>query len=329
MPVTWNSDGSLYVYGVFSASDYNTIVNRYNTILGLSLSTRPTGHVLTAADLEAIRDAIYTKSGDYNIPTLPGPFSKGQLWPKMTWPATSYKYREWTYTSNGDFYVPAGVYGINVISMVGGGGGGGAGTNYRYGGAGGSGGSGGWYQNYHINVNPGDHVQIYVGGGGMGFKLDGSYPANTGDGSVICGQSGGNTFITINGNTVLTATGGGGGYVARDFSPVGDDDATRRGNGGYAGGPNGVGGGQGQQGTSSKSGHNTFAGPNGANSPWGTGGSGGIATSNNGDPNINGQPASGYGAGGGGGGSCGRTGYFYRWYGGNGSPGRVVIGIPG
>lgn len=325
MAIQWNSDGSIWAHDIFSASDYNTIASFYNNLLGINIGSLGSGHILTHDDMNNIRNAVLSKSGDYNIPgNFPGAFYSGQIWPALTWSPTSYKYREWTYTGNGEFWVPAGVHGINVVMIVAGGGGGGFGTNQEYGGSGGSGGSGGWYQNYHLNVNPGDHVQIYIGGGGRGsYRIDTAATGQNGPYGLATSDStsGGDSFITVNGNEVLRVTGGGRGIVA---APNGEG-----GQGGYAGSPNGSSGGQGTRGRSHYSGHGTYAGPNGANSPWGQGGQGGIASGQNTNPAINAGSASGYGAGGGGGGTCANTGWYFTWTGGDGSPGKCVIGLPG
>lgn len=320
MTVVRDATGGYSATGIFTLGDYNTIVSNYNMSTGAGIPLLTAGHILTANDLNTIRNLVAARGGDYNIPTLPGPFSYHQIWPKMYWPGTSYKYRVWTYTQGYyRFYVPAGVSGINVVGMVGGGGGGGMGINPGPGGAGGAGGSGGWYTNYRIPVTAGQLFELWVGAAGPGTKWT---PGAAGWNYANWHQSpgpGGDTYIHINGQQALFAGGGRNG---------GDAWYWGGGSSGAGGSPNGNNGPSGGGGWSNKSGRVYIDGPNGANSPWGTGGRGGRTSGWNGSPDINALDASGYGAGGGGGATCDTSGWYNTWMGGNGSPGWCQIALP-
>lgn len=71
---------------------------------------------------------------------------------------TFFGIRSAVYTSNGTFYVPAGIFQI-TIKVWGGGGGGGNNTN-------GAGGGGGGYSVQTISVNPGEPIGLFIGAGG-------------------------------------------------------------------------------------------------------------------------------------------------------------------
>lgn len=321
MTVVKDASGGFTATGLFTLGDYNTIVSNYNQMTGTRIPLLSKGHILTANDLNNIRNLVGSKAADYVIPPLPGPFSWHQIWPKMYWPGTPYKYRVWTYTQGYyQFFVPPGVSHITVIGMVGGGGGGGMGINWEYGGAGGAGGSGGWYTNYTINVVPGQSFEIWVGGGGTGTKWT---PGSAGWQATSWRQwpgPGGDTYIHINGRQVLFAGGGRNGTDAQQWGG---------GAGGAGGSPNGNNGGAGGNGWSHKSRHVYIDGPTGAASPWGAGGRGGITSGWNGSPTLNAGDATGYGSGGGGGATCDTTGWYSTWMGGNGAPGWCQISLSG
>jgi hypothetical protein len=203
------------------------------------------------------------------------------------------------YAQNDTFVVPAGVFHLNFDWIIGGGASGGAGQQQGNGGGGGGGGGGGWYQNYGLAVNPGDVISIFVGAPG---------PST---GQLSNGQNGGDTFLQINGNEFVRATGGVGGQLSTNgagtFNPA---------PGGPGGSPNGTPGGAGPPGTSdSASGSGADGG--GGPMPGSFGGHGGGIGQNGGD-------GSGFGSGGGGGGFHDRTAPQF-WYGGNGIVGYVQI----
>jgi len=93
--------------------------------------------------------------------------------------------------------VPAGCYGIDFISRGGGGPGGHGNT-----GAGG-GGSDGTYCEGYLPVEPGDVVEVALGGQGN--------PGTPLNGTVVGATAGGTTTISVNGIVIVTCPGGGGG----------------------------------------------------------------------------------------------------------------------
>ncbi|GIV27289.1 MAG: hypothetical protein KatS3mg027_1103 [Bacteroidia bacterium] len=195
-----------------------------------------------------------------------------------------------TYTFNftgavQNWVVPAGVCQIEV--KVWGAGGGGGGTDAQ---PTSNGGNGGFVQ-ATINVNPGDNITIYTGGGGGGGANGGNAPGGIGGwgygnggnggnsgpsgGSGAGGGGGGASAVLVNGNVVVVAGGGGGSGGAGCGSGCGCTN-----------GASGVGGAGG--------------GSNGGNGVSGaTGGISGASGTPNGQ---NGQNKGGDGAGGGGGG---------------------------
>lgn len=134
------------------------------------------------------------------------------------------------------FTIPATVTSITLTAIGGGGGGGGctgSGDNH----AGGGGGSGG-ISSVTISVTPGTSLSIAVGAYGAGastyFNVPQYYnPEN----HNYYGLTGGTSSVSYNGNVVVSATGGSGGWYSNGDSCVGD-----AGNG-AGGSPNGVRGG--------------------------------------------------------------------------------------
>lgn len=93
----------------------------------------------------------------------------------------------------GPWTVPAGIYRLSEVLIVGGGGGGGSGASGSAG-AGGAGGQVKYLRN--VPVVPGDTITVTIGAGGSG-----------GNGTSVLGTDGGSTTMTI-GSTAYTATGG-------------------------------------------------------------------------------------------------------------------------
>jgi len=165
-----------------------------------------------------------------------------------------------TYTTSGNWTVPAGVTSVTVEIWGAGGGGGGSNTNA----AGGAGGGSGAYVSRIIPVTPGTYAFTLGTGGNAGTAAGGT------------GGTGGNSTITIGGFT-LTANGGTGGVG--DAGAVGAGGAASggttntNGNPGLAGGASGGNGGASPNGGTGGTGNTNGAGSAG-NTP-GAGGGGG------------------------------------------------------
>lgn len=166
--------------------------------------------------------------------------------------AGGYAYDGQIYTTQGSdtFVVPAGITSVTV-KLWGGGGGGGAGGTAAAGGAGGGGG----YVTATLSVTPGETLNVYVGGAGLG-----------GSQSTAGGGGGGGSFSSVyRGGTALAIAGGGagGGGGLNNGGRSGGD-------GGAGGGTTGVAGSGG-----SGSGGSNSGGSGGTSSAGGAGGSGG------------------------------------------------------
>ena len=106
-----------------------------------------------------------------------------------------------TFTSDGTFIVPDGVYKIWVTACAGGGGGGGATWNRSYTTGAGGGGGGALIVNKPYNVTPGQSIPITIGKGGAGGASAFTY------GDDKDGSNGGNTIV----GDLVTLKGGYGG----------------------------------------------------------------------------------------------------------------------
>jgi hypothetical protein len=200
-----------------------------------------------------------------------------------------------TYTANGNFTVPAGVYSIIVECWGAGGGGGSSNSNGGNPRAGGGGGGGG-YSKSIISVTPGNSFNIVVGSGGAGgnagagaaggnstFNVT-TVVANAGTGGGRGGNGTAGAGATAGTGTTLYTGGSGAAGVNGTGSGGGGGGAGSTGNGGIASGTtagtgtalNGGNGGAGKSGVSS-------AGSIGNN--YGGGGSGGFATAGTGERN--------------------------------------------
>ncbi len=160
-----------------------------------------------------------------------------------------------TYTSNGSFTVPAGIYFLSVECWGAGGAGGGSNSN----GDGGSGGGGGGYTTSNLSVTPGQIIPVTVGVGGTGVV------GGTGNNGTA------SSFLTLNANG---GTGGGAnrGTVGAGGTASGGTTNTT-GSNGSAGAASGGNGGAGANGGTGGTGSTNAAGGNG-NSPGGGGGGG-------------------------------------------------------
>lgn len=215
-----------------------------------------------------------------------------------------------TFTSNGNFTVPAGVSTIYVSGCAAGGGGGAggssAGSTNLVGGGGGAGGSAGQSiirQAY--SVTPGQVIPITIGGGGTAGAA-----AASGNNTGGTGGAGGNTVVgSLVTLTAASVSGGGGGCALN----------AGVGSGGAGGVPGATGYPRGSYGSD---GNYTGNGGPGASSPFGGGGGGARAASSAG---YSAFAASGYGAGGGGGGACYGGAAGPGGNGGAGAPGIVII----
>lgn len=212
---------------------------------------------------------------------------------------------------------PTGITTMHVNAIIGGGGAGEGAT-----GNGPGGGAGEYLSNLDIPVKAGDSISIEIGNGGSGSS---SAPGSFAGGLWIVnghlgeeGWPGGNTTISINGNVVLTAHGGGGGIWLNDAPGIGG-----------AGGGSGAASGGVPLPPYDHDGNSLSGGGKGADSPLGTGGAGG-SYENTGSGSYNsihsaGSDATGYGAGGGGQGYYNSQNSNDSYLAGSGSPGYVSI----
>lgn len=307
---------------VITALSINTLIDAYNSELGLSLPNVNVGDEITAAFFlnmhTQVRDAAEYQGRAISLPN-PSSFAKGQVIKLEAWgmPGPALEAKTESYFEDGSFVVPQGVNKIMVNWLVAAGGGGGASTEWENGGGGGGGGSGGHIRYRELNVTPGQILRWTIGQGGVaGVRQSKDTFLPTADGG-----DGGNTILYIASNKVLEAVGGKGGKQNRNA----------RGNtptaGGVAGTPDGLPGGQGQ------AGYNDYASaPGGPGAPGpvsgcygGAGGNTGGGSSENGP--STGKAGVGPGSGGGGGGSRDRT-NPWRWYGGPGAKGFIEFTYP-
>ena len=150
------------------------------------------------------------------------------------WKSALYAAGNSSFTSNGSFTVPAGVYSLTAI-VIGGGGGGGGCTGYGDNHAGGGGGSGG-LQTTNLVVTPGETLDILVGAGGYGASTFFNSPVYTNpNNSGYTGTTGGTSSIKRASTVLATATGGVGGTYSDGDSCIAQSGA--------GGSPNGVSGG--------------------------------------------------------------------------------------
>jgi len=211
-----------------------------------------------------------------------------------------------TFTANGTFNVPAGVYTIVVECWGGGGAGGGTTTNSA---SRGGGGAGGQYARKQFSVVPYQAITVTVGGTKAG---------GTGDGGA-----GNDTWFSSNDSNGCVAKGGAGGQAHQNGAAKGSGSTTngvgdivQKGGDGSAGGT-GTTGGAGGGGAGS-----TGDGGNAAGNTQGTG-----TASNGGDGGAgrstvgNGNPGNNYG----GGGSSGYTTSSTDRTGGTGAQGLCVV----
>lgn len=232
-----------------------------------------------------------------------------------------------TYTSSQNVTVPAGFTHVDIF-CAGGGGGGGRGygsTSNTY--AEGGGGGGGGYTNtaYNVSVNQGEVLNCIIGAGGTGAQS--GYNYNGKDGSI--------TSVSRNGVTLCTANGGRGGQSDNSHVTIGAKGGSDGGEGAYndydgykdPGGNGGSDGNPGQGRTTrafGESWNTIYCGGGGGgdcdSGLQGAGGAGGGGAGGSGrNPGNNGVPNTGGGGGGGGGNPR------YRYSGGNGASGVVLI----
>lgn len=237
------------------------------------------------------------------------------------------------------FVVPSGVTSVSVKSWGGGGGGGGGAAS-----ASGASGGGAGYVSGSITTTPGEVLDVYVGGAGMG----GTY--STG-GSDAGGGGGGGGYSSVyrSSTPLLIAAGGGGGGGARNALDGGQGGpgggtsgtaGTASGNGGGGGGgtptTGGSGGSGGNNNGSSGSSLNGGNGADGRSSQGndGSGASGGLASGGDGgSPNNNNTRAGGGGGGsglfGGGGGGASSSSNSAAGGGGGGGSSYIDSGATG
>ena len=185
----------------------------------------------------------------------------------IDWEA-EYGYKIEAYTSDGIFYVPPGVTGVDVL-VVGGGGGGGRNASPNASGGGGAGGLA-WEEGY--SVTPGTTINITVGSGGSaGTRTPGEAKAT----------SGGNSSF----GTLVAEGGGAGGQ---------NDTGMLNGDAGGSGGGSASTGGAGGAGSQGNKGGDGQGGAGGGGGGGGAGGAGGNSSGNNGANGGAGLNFSGY-----------------------------------
>ena len=247
---TTTSGSNITTTGRIQSSDLNDIANHFRQWFSVSF-TAPSGRIM-ASDFNNLRQAILNGAGTaYSISQLPGTVSTNQRITSTTWGYATANFSSTTinYTSNGSYTIPVGCNSLTINQLVAGGGGGqfasASGTASEA--TSGGGGSGGFQSNYTISVSAGDVISVDIGGGGTNGSIDGS------------ATDGGSSFVQLNGNTILTCSGGQ--HADAAHATRGQTITT---SGGGSGSPNGNSGGT----------------PAGGNSPYngyGAGGNGGHA----------------------------------------------------
>lgn len=285
----------LTTYGIIEANDYNSIINKYNRETGFTHYYKNTGDLITSDDwydlLNSLKNYIGVK---YKIDILPNSFNKNGIITSTSWGKAIMQEdgRIYEVTTIGEtcFDIPSWATKVYIYWLMAGGAAGGDGDETRGGYSGGGGGSGGYYQNYILNVPSNQKFCVNIGKGGPSDVKWNS----TGDSIIIEYNWGGDSFLKVNGNEVLRATGG--------------QISLLKSVGGIGGSPNGNKGSDGV----SKGWEKDHLGGNGADSPLGKGG---IANWDDKAPS-----GTGYGAGGAGGCTRDRKKPHY-WKGGDGSQG--------
>lgn len=155
--------------------------------------------------------AAFVKTGGVWVPTKKLFVKSGGEW-QLVYPIPG----EISFSSNGSFVVPNGVFQLS-LSAIGGGGGAGngvdGGANNDYGGSGG-GGAGQQVSGYAIPVTPGEIISVSIGAGG------GNAPSNRDQ--VNYGGTGGTTYIyTSQGTYYLLGGNGGQGMSGQGFMGAG------------------------------------------------------------------------------------------------------------
>lgn len=312
----------IWLTGEVVHDDLLAIANWYNSnFYGYSASYWGNSGRVTAADYNALLGSINSGAGSWwHTPSIPGQVGSGQRITGGQWfnaPTVTFSPFQaiWWQSGNPNSYtVPPGCNSITISALFGGGGGGGGGIQEENGGGGGGGGASSWVLGRTIGVSAGNVLNSNVGGPGTGrgVSSDG-YSFSNG------ATAGGDSSVTINGNTAGYAHAGGPGGDAGPYSGgSGGGGGASDGGAGAGAGPNGD---NGIEGGSHKTGHGKSNGGNGGGTPWGSGGAGG--NSSNG---WVGQLGTAEGCGGGGGGNNdGDSAQF--WAGGNGQNGVSVVNL--
>lgn len=308
-----DNNNFLITNGIIDADDYNAIIRKYNSEIGFNHYSVNTDDIITAYQMNDLLNNLRNYTGSYNI-SLPNNVNTGDDIVSLSFGPAIIKTMILRYTNNANYTIPGGCYRIRVNVIQAAGGGGGGGIEYEYGQSGGSGGSGGYQLNQYFDVNPGDNLNIVVGQGGTGTTLNNIYWNYSAYGQPA--TNGGDSYIQVNGNTIIYTSGGGAGTN-------GNSEGTD-GIGGKAGYPNGNQGYNGIKGASHHTGRGHSAGVQGASSYFGPGGSGGDAYNSSAG---NGGNASNYGAGGGSGANVDGA-APNAWAGGNGGSGYIEIQLP-
>lgn len=285
----------------------------------------PIGSVVT---LSAAPDPGYAFTG-WSAPECPGVAPCEQVLGEspVNLTATFLLLRSSTFTTSGEFTVPAGTTEVRVLAV----GGGGGGANGHQGGGG-----SGRVVTATLTVTPGEVVPVIVGAGGLGAALCNNCNeiiGNTPGGPSSFGEltaAGGNTPTVVNGPG---ANGGSGGGGSCNGGPLGGAGGAAGGNGGACSYQGGAGQGSFVAALATFTAHELSAAPGGAGgmaSHAGGGGGGGVyldlegpSAADGANPTFSAKGGRGYGAGGGGG-SYDFSGSV-RFAGGNGASGLVYV----
>lgn len=210
------SNGILTTSGIIDADDWNSIVNKYNTEIGLQFSYKTSNNdIITASDWNSLLEAIKnTANGRFIIEQLPSTFVAGSIITSTSWGGSiAINYPEVELTSPGDYTytVPAGIHNLYIYNLIAGGGAGGCGWNQELGETGGGGGSGGYISDTTVTVNPGDTIMFRIGAGGENTKIYQSNGNTTVDIKYIEKPTdGSNSELYINSNIIQNITCSGG-----------------------------------------------------------------------------------------------------------------------
>lgn len=251
-----NDNHDLYIDGVFEATDFNAIIDRYKEMMsGFDFTPRgERGMLINAVLFNDLKNQVinYAANNNYTKPqillnthtlsngedTSPNHTIGPQLWGDVSIDArpddTIYEYSDpGTYSLS----VPKGTQFVRIYYLIGSGGAGGIGWNQEWNEIGGSGGAGAYVMNIDIPIKYGDALSITIGSGGINQSPFTSNPNIATLNLKNVGQqptNGGDSKLSISGSTdgnILCGGGKRGGstmFVADDYYSLEDGNRTQK-----------------------------------------------------------------------------------------------------